>query len=118
MKPHILIRLLPVFGALCAALALAACADTGYGYYGGGYGRYASGYDAYYDGYYGPYYGGYWGPDNVFVYSRVRGGPYIRDEGHHFRRDGGGAGWRGVHSDRHDRDGDHDRGDHRDRHGR
>jgi hypothetical protein len=69
--------------ALGAALALGACASD----YGGGGARYAGGYDTYYDDGYGPYYGGYWGPDDVFLFSRERGGPMVRDDAHHFRHD-------------------------------
>ncbi|HEY0436802.1 MAG TPA: hypothetical protein VGC92_09190 [Phenylobacterium sp.] len=101
--PHALIRFIPVFVAVGAALALAACADYGYG----GGPRYATGYgyDTYYDDAYGPYYGGYWDSDGVFVYSQRRGGPFVRDEAHHFRHDAG-SGYHGVRADRggHDRD--------------
>jgi hypothetical protein len=81
--------------AAAGALSLGACADGGYG------GRHfgARGYDAYYDDFYGPYAGGYWGPDDVFMFSRDRGGHYERDEAHHFRH-AGGSGFHGVHSAR------------------
>ena len=71
-------RILLAFGA---ALALGGCAEGygGYGYYGGG--------PAYYDDFYGPYAGGYWGHDSFYYYRSRPGGPYVRDETHHFRRD-------------------------------
>lgn len=70
--------------SLAALIALPACA-----YDEGGYGSSArySYYDGYYDNYYGPVWSGYWGPDEYFYYSPARGKPFVRDDGHHFRRD-------------------------------
>lgn len=91
--------------AAAAALCLSACADSGYGY-----NPYFAGDTVYYDDAYGPIYNGYWDGD-VFLYSPARGRPYIRDEGHHFRRDQAGGyhsfhthgGWRGFRGgDHHD----------------
>ncbi|MBI1198805.1 MAG: hypothetical protein GC203_13170 [Phenylobacterium sp.] len=96
--------------ALGAVALLGGCAsDMGYG------GR-TRGYDAWYDGAYGPYYDGYWRGD-VFWYSPARGRPYVRDDGRHFRRDGG-PGFHGVHGRHrgHWRHDDHDDRRHGDRH--
>ncbi len=101
MKQHLLSGL--ALGL--AASGLAACASYYGGGYGGGYGGYGY-YDGYYDDYYGPVSYGYWGPDNYFYYSTVIDGPYLRDDAHHFRRNGA-SGWRRFHmrgrprSDRH-----------------
>jgi hypothetical protein len=93
-----------VFLAAAAALALSACAD------GGGYGYYP-GQTVYYDDAYGPIYDGYWDND-VFFYSTGRDHHYVRDEGHHFRRDAAG-GFHGVRTHRgFHRDHDHDRDHH------
>ncbi len=75
MKQHLL-------SALALALATAGPAACATGYYGGDY----SYYDGYYDDYYGPITYGYWGPGDSFYYSRVVGGPFMRDEARHFRR--------------------------------
>ncbi len=53
-------------------------------------------YDGYYDDYYGPFYDGYWAGDGAFYYSTERGRPFVRDEGHHFRREGT-QGFHAVH---------------------
>jgi hypothetical protein len=93
-----------------AALALSACAEGyGYGPHGGGYG---GGDVAYYDNSYGAIYDGYWGGDGAYYYAPARGQPFVRDEGHHFRRDhaDGYHSFRG-HGGHHDdgaRDHDHD----------
>jgi hypothetical protein len=76
MKKHILSA-----AALVISLTmLPSCATD---YYGGG----GSYYDGYYDNFYGPVRYGYWGPDEYFYYSPTIGGPYLRDDAHHFRRD-------------------------------
>lgn len=43
-------------------------------------------YTAYYDGHYGPFHNGYWTGSNEYYYSTAAGRPYIRDDGHHFRK--------------------------------
>ncbi len=52
--------------------------------------------DGFYDGYYGPFYDGYWGGDGFFYYSGGRDRPFLRDEAHHFRREGA-QGFRAFH---------------------
>ena len=69
-------KLRVILGA-SALLAVAACASVDGPVY----------YDGYYDGYYGPNYDGHWGDDNFFYYSGGGGQPFVRDGGHHFRRD-------------------------------
>lgn len=64
-------------------IALCGCAGDGYGYRGGFYG---GGDIAYYDNSYGAFYDGYWDGD-AYYYRPNRHGRYIRDDGHHFRRD-------------------------------
>lgn len=46
-------------------------------------------YNGYYDDSYGPIYDGYWGEADTFYYRGGREGPYLRDEGRHFRREAG-----------------------------
>jgi hypothetical protein len=71
--------------ALSVAFAgLGACATEGYNHHGGG--ASVAYYDGFYDDYYGPVYGGYWGGD-VYYYQGRQNGPYLRDEGRHFRRE-------------------------------
>lgn len=77
--------------ALTAALALSACAEEL------GYGPTFNSGLVYYDSYYGPFYNGYWAHDGFFYYSPSRGGPYLRDEGRHFRRNPAG-GFHGEHT--------------------
>lgn len=77
-------------------LLTTACADTGYGGYGG-----ASYYDGYYDNYYGAVYDGYWGPDAFFYYRTAPTAVFIRDDAHHFRRERG-AGFQHFHYQHHD----------------
>ncbi|MBI1360453.1 MAG: hypothetical protein GC155_09265 [Alphaproteobacteria bacterium] len=96
-----------------AAIALSACADESYGYsnYGYGYADRGGWYDGYYDNYYGPLYGGYWAPGDVFYYQTYRGGPYVVDRDHHFRRQQFDRSHRfrtRDHRDDHDRGRDHD----------
>lgn len=50
--------------------------------------RGSSAYDGYYDGNYGAFNDGYWGNDGFFWYSG-RDRVWHRDEGRHFRRQGG-----------------------------
>ena len=69
-------------GAFSALIALSACADGGYGYYGAS----VSDNNVYYDGFYGPYADGYWGPDAAFYY-RGGDGRFLRDDSRHFRRE-------------------------------
>jgi hypothetical protein len=76
--------------AVCAALALSACATGYYGPYGGG-GL------AYYDDSYGPFYDGYWGADGFFYFRNGHDHRFIRDDGHHFHH-APGAGFHGVHA--------------------
>jgi hypothetical protein len=90
-----------VFAAtLLAAAGLTACAG-GYGGGGGAPGGYydAAGYNAYYDDGYGPFYDGYWDGD-TFLFARARGGPFERDEAHHFQRSAAN-GFHGVHGNFH-----------------
>jgi hypothetical protein len=91
--------------ALGAALALSACAE-GYGY-GPHRGAYGGGDIAYYDNSYGSIYDGYWGGDGAYYYTPARGGAYVRDEAHHFRRDAA-EGYRSFRG----QGGHHDDGDH------
>lgn len=67
-----------------AFVGLGACADDTYYHHGGG--ASLAYYDGFYDDYYGPIYGGYWGGD-VYYYQSRNGGPYLRDEGRHFRHE-------------------------------
>jgi hypothetical protein len=89
----------PVLLAACASLAVAACESYPPGYYGSpayGYDYAYAGGPAYYDDFYGPYYDGYWGGGGIYYYSPGAGRPFVRDEGHHFRRDPH-EGFHGVH---------------------
>lgn len=74
------------FGAAC--IGLSACADDYYGPHRYAYEHGPVGYDGYYDNFYGPVYDGYWGDDG-FYYSTGDGRPYVRDDGGHFRHEGG-----------------------------
>jgi hypothetical protein len=67
-------------GAVAAAL-LGGCASG----YGEGVTSVGFGYDGFYDDYYGPFVDGYWN-HNTFFYADGRG-HWLRDRGHHFRRD-------------------------------
>ena len=88
-------RLTPVLLAAVAAVSLSACMTT----YGDHHDRmYRLGY---YDDAYGPYHDGYWGADGVFMYSTTDGGPYVRDDAHHFRRDAN-AGYHSFEGRHHD----------------
>jgi hypothetical protein len=92
----------PISTALAAALlataGLSACAS--YGPRGAPDGYYdAAGYNAYYDDAYGPFYDGYWDGD-AFFFSRGRGRPFERDDGHHFQRTAAN-GFHGVHGNFH-----------------
>ncbi len=79
------IMLALVAGAAIAILG--ACAES-YGVHAGYYYGDGDWADAYYDDAYGPYYDGYWGGDGFFYYRDAESHPFVRDDAHHFRRDG------------------------------
>jgi hypothetical protein len=80
-------RALLILTAAGTALALGGCVYNDYGGGRGDLGRHGGRYEAYYDGYYGPSYGGTWRDDGFYYYRAAPDGPYVRDEGRHFRRD-------------------------------
>jgi hypothetical protein len=87
-KERSAMRIRQLMFAGAAVVVLAGCADTGVGYYGGGYyGPVADvGYDGYYDGFYGPVYEGYWN-NNVFFYRNSDNDRWRRGDSRHFRRE-------------------------------
>lgn len=95
-------RLLIAAAAAVSLVSLGACA------YGGDYGprlgpgfyeHHPIAYDGYYDGAYGTVYDGYWG-DGGYYYSTREGGPYVHDDGGHFRQTEG-AGFTAFHGGMH-----------------
>src|SRR5258705_23964 len=71
-----------IFAASAIALTAGCAGESSVAFEAGGP------YDGYYDDYYGPFYSGYWGGDGFFYYNDG-GGDRHRDDGNHFRHDGG-----------------------------